>query len=443
MKKNLFGTDGIRGTVGQSPLTELDISFLGKAIARWAKDKYFDNSKVLIGNDTRESCDKIKEILKKGLSIFHFDIIDAQVIPTPAIVSIVKNSKLFDFALVITASHNPYQHNGIKIIDAKIGKISAKDEEKITELFYLEKNRDRKSSNLYESEYYFDNAKDRYAYLVTQHFKKDLLKDLKIVLDCANGATYQAGPIIFEELGANVVAINNWPNGQNINKNCGSLHPKDLQRAVIENQAHAGFGFDGDGDRIIAVNKDGGIKDGDDILAILANHPKYRYEKMVAGTILTNYAIEPYLAKIGKKLIRTKVGDKFVLQTMAANNLSLGGEQSGHIILRDYLNCSDGIFSAIRLLETVMITGNWQMKSFEKCPQMMVNVPIKEKKNLDTNPFVQIISDHKSMIKNGRIIIRYSGTENLLRVMVEEQDKNAAEAICSNLSNKLEKELNS
>jgi len=174
----------------------------------------------------------------------------------------------------------------------------------------------------------------------------------------------------------------------------------------------------------------------------LANHPKYKYERSVAGTIITNYGIEPYLAKIGKKLIRTKVGDKFVLKAMEENNLSVGAEQSGHVILRDYLNCSDGIFAAIRLIETMEITNNWKMQTFEKYSQKLINLPVKEKKDLNLNPFLQIITNHKKMVKNGRIIVRYSGTENVLRITVEEQNKNSAEKICVNLSKKLEKEIN-
>jgi len=445
MQRNLFGTDGIRGAVGIRPLTHDYIIYLGSAIAAWAQEKYGDSPTILIGHDTRQSCDMIKSALKTGLLLSQVNLYDAGIIPTPAAYVIAKKLKAnrsdrFDCAIVISASHNPYQDNGIKIIDAKTGKLSYIDEETITQIFYNNCKKEACYSTLGSDNIFFQ-AEQKYIEFVTNHFKKDLLKGLKIVLDCAHGATAQVGPAIFEMLGAQVYLIGSSPNGININEQCGSVHPKALQREVLLQKADAGFAFDGDGDRVVAVNALGQIKDGDDILAILHNHPMYQHEKAIVGTILTNYGFEKYLEQRGKKLIRTNVGDKFVVQAMKKQNLLLGGEQSGHIAIRDYLDMGDGIFVALKVMETLIQTGNFQMKTFEKYPQLMVNVPITEKKDLDSGPISELIASYKQNVQNGRIVVRYSGTQNLLRVMVEADTMSVAEKICLNLSNELQKEL--
>lgn len=439
METTIFGTDGIRRKVGLTPLTHKDVTKIGKSIALWAKEKYGRNPTILIGHDTRESCQMLKAALKTGLLLHTVKIYDANIVPTPTVVAIAQDNN-FDCGIVISASHNLHQDNGIKIIDAKTGKLSKKDEERITELFY-DKKIESDDYLTFGKDITFENAKKQYKEIITSYFDKNLLSGLKIVLDCANGATSDIAPKIFESLGATVIAIAKNSNGKNINKNCGSLFPQSLQKAVIENSADIGFAFDGDGDRLTAVSKDGKIKDGDDILAILIDNPVYKKENQIVGTIVTNYGIEKYLQSKGKKLIRTKVGDKFVAKAMQENKLLLGAEQSGHIVLGDYLSVSDGIFAAVRTTETIKLTGNFKMETFEKYPQFKINLPVKEKRNLTSPTLANLITKNENKLIKGRIIVRYSGTENVLRVMVEEQNNELTQKICIELSNELKKEL--
>ena len=441
INKKIFGTDGIRGTYGEFPLEDANVIELGIAISGWANKKYGNTPKAVIAYDTRESSELIYMFLSIGMFLYDIELYDAGIVPTPALAQLVQNNDEFDFGIMITASHNPYQDNGIKIIDKKTGKLSKEDEKQITELFYSkpDKNCSNKEPEILDAS---QEAPENYINKITSYFKKDFLKDTKIVLDCAHGATFEIAPKIFKKLGAQVITISNKPTGKNINKNCGSTHPQKIQKAVLKHKADIGFAFDGDGDRLTAISKDGKIKNGDDIICLLSNHPAYKDQTNIIGTIMTNYGLESHLKHKNKTLIRTQVGDKFVSKEMRNKNLLLGGEQSGHIVLGDYLLSGDGIFAALRTIETIKLTGNANFKTFEKCPQVMINVPVQIKKDLSYSPFSEIITEHKKMIQDGRLIVRYSGTEHLLRVTVEQQDENTAKDICVNLSNKLEKELN-
>ena len=440
MKKTLFGTDGIRAKVGESPLTCQDLFTLGKAIGKWLVEKKGQEVSVILGHDTRESCYALKSALKSGLLLQGISIANVETLPTPAIVSICKHCKS-DLGIMLTASHNPYQDNGIKLIDTSGQKICKKDEQRITELFYQADAKDNNYTT-FGGEMDFEQIGQLvYTSRITGSFEPTFLKNLTIILDCANGATYEIAEEIFNDLGANVITIHDEPNGKNINKSCGATNPQDLQEAVMKHNAHIGFAFDGDGDRLTVINKHGDIKDGDDLLCLLADHPDYKKQTSIVGTIVTNYGLESYLHKKGKKLIRTKVGDKFVAQTLIEQNLLLGGEQSGHIILRDYLCSSDGILTALKLIETAQLTNNWDLKTFKKFPQITKNIPVKQKKKLESEPLASIIKEHKATLKNGAIVVRYSGTEKLLRVMVQEEDEYIASNTCSSLSEKLKIEL--
>jgi phosphoglucosamine mutase len=422
-----FGTDGIRGKSDQFPFTPSALRSLGAAIAQWGTEKY-KNSQVLLGHDTRISCDMIKKHLIAGLSDFPIKICDGNVLPTPAILQLIKNSD-YNFGIVISASHNPYKDNGIKLFDAQSGKLSEQDEAIIVKNFNNFSQKERSFQKIYQKN-------------ITKHFLQNFLDGKKIVLDCANGATFSVAPKIFSSLGAEVVTINTTPDGKNINKNCGALHLEQLQKAVLKENADAGFAFDGDGDRVIAVNKNSKIKNGDDLLAILLQHKDLKNERTIVGTIMTNHGFEHHLKKNNKSLIRTKVGDKYVAAQLEEQNLMLGGEASGHIIIKNYLNTGDGIFVALKVLESVMENNNWEMKTFVKTPQFLINVPIVEKKDLNKEPLSPIIQDYKTKLIDGRIVVRYSGTENLLRVMVEDQTIDSAHAIAKNLSAELEKRHN-
>jgi phosphoglucosamine mutase len=418
--KNLFGTDGIRGAVGQSPFTHDDIVYLGAAIGQWAVTRYQGSITMLVAHDTRQSCSWIKQALQTGLAQYSVAVIDAGVLPTPAVLQQVQQHKL-SCGLVISASHNPYSDNGIKIMDVA-GKITVTDEQKISELYALKLAFTGQASVQNSSIVAPLNGlktTQEYISAVLSHFSSNFLLGKTVVLDCANGATYQVAPEIFAACGANVIAIHNEPNGTNINAQCGALHLQSLQQAVVEYKADMGFAFDGDGDRVIAVNCHGQVKDGDDLLTILLDHPAYKETNAVVGTIMSNRGFEVMLADKGKKLLRANVGDKYVAELLEKNNLPLGGEQSGHIIVRDYLSTGDGIFSALRVAHTAYLTGNWSLQTFTKYPQVMLNVRVKERRDLTAEPLATLIANTEAALGSGRLVIRYSGTEPLLRIMAE------------------------
>lgn len=440
MVDNIFGTDGIRGTIGSYPFTAELLLDLGKAIAEWALKKYKKNPSILLGHDTRISCDFVKSALKSGLLLHPIHLYDGQILTSPAVSQIISTHDNFDCGIIISASHNPYQDNGIKVIDRYQGKLSLEDELTISALFQ-QKSAPHDYAHL-GVEILWLQAEQLYSNHLRQFFKTNFLHGRKIILDCAHGAAYRLAPALFNQFGALTTILHNQPNGCNINSNCGALHPQLLQKAVIDHNADAGFAFDGDADRVIMVNKDGQIKDGDDILALLLNHPRYRETSHIVGTIMTNQGLEYFLNQQGKNLIRTQVGDKYIASNLIENNLMLGGEPSGHIIARDYLNTGDGIFIALRVLETMIFMDNWSMETFNKFPQIIINVPIIQKKDLTITPFCQLITLSRNELSNGRIVVRYSGTEHLLRIMIEDNNYDHAFSIGNRLAQQLSEALN-
>jgi phosphoglucosamine mutase len=429
----LFGTDGIRTRVGQWPLTAEDLPRLGRAIALWAQEKYGDNPHFLVVRDTRASGSWVKAALASGLLRLPVTLYDGQVLPTPAVYHIMKGDPLYNCGIIISASHNPAHDNGIKII-GRSGKLSEKDEQCIAELM----NADYANSfDLFGIEVPLLNAEQLYRDKILSYFKPAFLKNQTIVIDCAHGATYEVAPAIFKELGADVIALNTHPDGYNINKNCGALHLEGLQAAVQEHQAVVGFAFDGDGDRVMAVNSAGTILDGDDILAVLLEHPDYKTSPAVVSTSMANQGFEAHLASLGKKLIRTNVGDKYVSQALNEHRLPLGGEPSGHILLHDLIPTGDGILAALKIMETMIMTGNYALKTFKKYPQVLINVPIREKKALNQPPLSDIIQTQERRLAHGRLLVRYSGTESLVRVMVEDADGDLATAVAHQVADHL------
>ncbi len=439
MNTNIFGTDGIRARVGSSPFTQTHVPRLGHALAQWIQNKYGNNATLLLAHDTRQSCSWIKASIKESLLRYPITVHDAQIVSTPAVCKLISKSTTFNCGIMISASHNPYYDNGIKIIDAQNGKLTTQDELIISQLFH--ENRPPKMYAQLGTILELSTAKDHYIESLTDYFTPGFLQGTHVVLDCAHGATSSIAAPIFSRLGAHVIEINNTPNGTNINEHCGPLHPQDLQKAVSNHQAHAGFAFDGDGDRVIAVNHYGQIKDGDDLLALLNNHPRYAQQPAIVGTIMSNQGLAVFLENNHKQLLRTSVGDKYVTEQLVQENLLLGGEQSGHIIMRDYLNSGDGIFTALRILETIIHTNNWDMTTFEKYPQILINIPITQKKDLHKPPFSSIIAEHESKLHSGRVLVRYSGTEPILRVMVEDCNKATVEQVSTGLAHDLEQAL--
>ena len=446
---NLFGTDGIRNRVGEMPFTQNDLPRLGAAIARWALHTHATRPRILIAHDTRISCPWVSTALESGLLQYPVTLREAYTLPTPAVCLLAHINDDIDCGIIISASHNPYHDNGIKII-RKNGKISAEDERMITQFFYDTPSSVHSDPELGERIDYnnlgmrlpYHNAAQDYIDHIIAQFPANFLAGKTIALDCAHGATYAIAQTIFEKLGATTHVIHNAPDGLNINDACGALHPERVAQAVVEHRAVAGFAFDGDGDRVVAIGADGTIHNGDTILALLLDHPRYCDTPQVVGTIMSNHGFAHFLAQRGKKLLRANVGDKHVAQALEAHDLLLGGEQSGHIIVRDYLNTGDGIFSALRVLETICITNNWNMKTFTPYPQVLINVPVGEKKDLSHPPLSTIIHEHEMQLHAGRCIIRYSGTENLLRIMIEDDTLENATVIGTALSHQLSKVLN-
>ncbi len=440
MRKNMFGTDGIRATVGTAPFTALDLYTLGTAIGKWAVETYGEDATILIGHDTRLSCSFVKSSLKSGLLTYPICLIDGGVMPTPAVMQLTLKHDNIACGLVISASHNPFQDNGIKIIDGTRGKLSALDEQNITHNFHAPENK-KDYAQLGEEQYWKD-ALDIYCDYMSSFFEPNFLQGKTIVLDCANGATHNCAIRLFEQFGATVIPFACAPNGKNINEQCGAVHPEQCAKQVIKHNADAGFAFDGDGDRVMAINKHGEVRDGDDVLALLLDHPIYKQTPTVVGTIMTNKGLQNWIEQKGYALHRTPVGDKYIARTLQEkDDWVIGGEQSGHTILYDYLPSGDGIFTALRTMEAIIHSNNNEMHTFTRFPQVLVNVPIKEKKDLTLEPFASIIKQNEQQLSNGRLVVRFSGTESKLRVMIENDDKKQAHEIAQHCAQELQKAL--
>jgi phosphoglucosamine mutase len=440
IKTNIFGTGGVRAKMGTDIFTLPALIQFGKAIAQWAQTKFNHPPHILLGSDTRQSCSLVKSALQSGLLLHGCVIDDALVAPTPTISQIVNYGSTYDLGIIISASHNPYYDNGIKIMYAPEGKISLDDELEITRLF----NENILAAQSYETlgaATFWPNAHETYIKNLSIFFDPNFLKGITVVLDCAQGAPYLLAPEVFKHFGAQVIAINNQPNGSNINEHCGALHLNSLQEAVIAHNADIGFAFDGDGDRAIAVNRDGIIKDGDDILALLLDHPAYANEIGIVGTIMTNQGLAAYIDKKNKKLLRTNVGEKYITQKQDEMHMLLGGEPNGHAMLRDYMPSGDGIFAALRVMQVVLTTNNWRLQTFTKFPQVLINLPIVHKKDLSSEHFHSIIAEHEKQLHDGRIVIRYSGTEPLLRILVEDPESETAYSVAQNLAQIFSQEL--
>lgn len=435
-----FGTDGIRGRVGAFPFTERDIARLAAAIAEWAKKRYVKQSpRFLIGHDTRESCYWITPLIINILHQAGCSTDYAGTIPTPAILAAIQKDSSFDAGIVVSASHNLYHDNGIKLFDAQHGKISTLDEKDISELFNI-------SSNLESVDYSKELIKTDYhsSYL-------DAIKTMsgsvsfarkKIVIDCAHGAVTTMAQELFESLGAETIVVNAHPTGKNINEGCGAVHPEGLRDAVLTHNAWVGLAFDGDGDRLVIVNRHGAIKDGDDVLALLVMSPEYSSTPAVVGTVVSNLGFEHFLESLGKKLLRAAVGEKHVAKMLVEENLILGGEPSGHTIVRRYLNAGDALFAAVAALKSALINNNQDLETFVRTPQYMTSFRVTERKDLNAAPLADIITTHEQQLTQGRILVRYSGTEPVIRVMVEDPNAEAAQTTMHSLCASLQKAFN-
>ena len=423
----IFGTDGIRGTANIEPMTVETALRVGRAVGYLFRQGG-DKGKVVIGKDTRLSGYMLEGALVAGICSMGSDAILLGPLPTPGISFITQNMRA-DAGIVISASHNPYQDNGIKVFTEKGLKLSDALEE-VLERLILSREIDsiRPTAQAIGKAYRVDDAVGRYIVHLKQTFPAHLSLDgLKVVLDCANGATYKVAPIVFSELGAKVEVMNNTPDGSNINLGCGSTHPDQLKDAVVKHGADAGFAFDGDGDRVIMVDENGRVLDGDYVLAICgtAMLEKERLKhKTVVGTIMSNKGLELSLERQGGTLVRTGVGDRLVFDAMQQGGYVLGGEPSGHIIFSHHASTGDGIVTALQVLSIMVEEGkalSELARVLKKFPQAEKSIPVEKKPPLEEiAPIQNALREIRDALGDqGRIVLRYSGTEPKIRIMIE------------------------
>jgi len=431
--RKLFGTDGIRGIANQDPMTiELSMK-IGKAIASVFKNNGKKHRKILIGKDTRLSGYMFESAMLAGICSMGVDVLLVGPVPTPAI-AFLTTSMRAEAGIVISASHNPFYDNGIKIFSSDGFKLPDEIELKIEGL--IEKDafqKEQPTGRELGKAFRIDDAAGRYIVFLKQSFPKDMKLDgLKIVIDCANGATYKVAPLVFEELGAEVIKIGINPDGTNINKDCGALQTDLLKNKVIETNANLGVAFDGDGDRVIFTDEKGNVVDGDQIMAICCNdlikNSSLNYNTLVT-TVMSNMGLEISLQNMGGRLIRTKVGDRYVVEAMKAGGYNFGGEQSGHLIFLNHNTTGDGILAALQVLAIIKKTGknlSELAKIMFSFPQILKNFPVRKKVNPSDIPGLEELQNKliKDLNGKGRILIRSSGTEPLIRVMVEGEDTN-------------------
>ncbi len=429
--KKLFGTDGVRGVANVYPMTTEMAMHIGRAAAYIFKNGR-RRHRVVIGKDTRLSGYMIENALSAGICSMGVDVLLVGPLPTPGIANITSSMRA-DAGVVISASHNPFQDNGIKFFSSDGFKLPDEMELRIEELIFSKKiDSLRPIATEVGKAYRIDDAIGRYVVFLKSTFPKDLdLSGVKIVLDCANGAAYKVAPAVLEELGAEVIALGIKPNGTNINAGCGSLHPEVISEAVKEHRADLGIALDGDADRVIFVDEFGNEVDGDHIMAICAidllKQKKLRKNTVVA-TVMSNMGLDIAIKRAGGKVIKTAVGDRYVVEEMRKGGYTLGGEQSGHMIFLDHNTTGDGTLTALQVL-AVMRRNNKSLAELAEVmiplPQVLVNVRVSEKRDIMTFPEIAgLVRDIEEKVQDeGRILIRYSGTEPLLRIMIEGQDK--------------------
>ena len=448
MSKKYFGTDGIRGRVGEHPITPDFVMRLGYAAGRVlaSADSKTKRPAVLIGKDTRISGYMFEAALEAGLSAAGVDVLLVGPMPTPAVAYLTRALRA-QAGIVISASHNPYYDNGIKFFSSLGAKLGDDIEHAIEA--ELDKPMQVMDSAKLGKARRIDDAAGRYVEFCKSTFPSHLdLRGLKIVLDCAHGATYHVAPDVFHELGAEIICIGNKPDGLNINEQVGSTHPQALQKAVIEHKADLGIAFDGDGDRVMMVDSLGNLLDGDQLLYIIALglYAKGKLKGGVAGTLMTNLALEQALAKHQIPFARAKVGDRYVLELLNEKNWKLGGENSGHILTLDKHTSGDAIISALQVLHALKESGKTLAESsLALFPQVLINVTYQPKANqakLDLSiPQLQnAVKSAEAELKDaGRVLLRASGTEPKIRVMVEGQDSKLVQKLAEEIADVVKK----
>ena len=436
--RKYFGTDGIRGIAGESLTADLSFK-VGKALGKLLTEKK-EHPKVVIGRDTRISCDMIEHALTAGLTSTGVNVMTVGTIPTPAIAYLTKTIET-DSGIMISASHNPYQDNGIKIFGPDGFKLTDVQELEIESLIDNSEQIKNASFEKIGKVYGGNELTQKYIQHIKQSITGDL-SDIKIALDCANGATTGVAPFIFGDLEADIETIGCQPNGININDNVGSTKIATISEFVKENNVDVGFAFDGDGDRVLAVDAEGNVVDGDKIMFILAKHLKEQGElkdNMVVSTVMSNIGFYKAIEENGLQSVKTAVGDRYVVEEMRKNDYSLGGEQSGHIVLMNYATTGDGILTAVKLSNIIKTSGKSLKELASEVsiyPQKLVNIKVVDKKTAmeDAEILAECEKVEKELEGNGRILLRASGTENLIRVMVEASSDELTDKYCEQVA---------
>ena len=442
----LFGTDGVRGKAGDF-LDAITVLKLAKAAGIYFR-KHSTTKKILVGKDTRRSGYMIENALVSGLTAVGYDVIQIGPMPTPAIAYLTESMRC-DAGIMISASHNPYEDNGIKFFDNHGNKLNTTCEKAIETIFNndeLMQNEQVTGRNIGASKR-IDDVIGRYIVSIKSSFPRDLnLSGLRIVLDCANGAAYKVGPTILQELGADVIVVNNKPDGFNINEDCGAMHPEHIGKLIREYRADIGLALDGDADRLVIIDEKGEVVDGDKLIGALCNY--LNEEKLLRGngcvaTVMSNKALEDYLSSKGIDLFRSDVGDKYVLEVMKEKGINFGGEQSGHIIFSETAKTGDGLASALQVLALILKSGKKAsevLNPFELYPQILHNMKVIEKIPLEKIKGLEELL--KPIREKGmRDLIRYSGTENKIRLLLEGKNKKDVEDAMETLKSFFKKVL--
>ena len=454
--KKIFGTDGVRGTANVEPVTAETALKLGRAAAHVFKNletqaRGRGKHKIVIGKDTRLSGYMLENAISSGILSMGVDVLFIGPLPTPGVAYATRSLRA-DAGIVITASHNPYTDNGIKFFRADGYKLDDKIEGEIENLVFSGAIENiRPSSEQIGKAVRIDDALGRYIEFAKSSFPKGLtLEGVKIVLDCGHGAAYKASPCVLRELGAEVIVYGNTPDGKNINENCGSMHPETMCRKVVEHRAHIGIAHDGDADRVLLCDEKGNLIDGDDIMAIAALEmlaEKTLARKTLVSTVMSNAGLEAAIKKAGGKMLRTGVGDKLVIDEMLRSGYNFGGEQSGHLIFRDHGTTGDGLVAALqvlRILKTKQIPLSKLAQCWTRFPQLVTNVKVREKK-----PFEQLNGVNQLVVaaekelgaQGGRLLLRYSGTEPKVRLLVEGRDPKTLTAWSKKICGAIQKQI--
>jgi phosphoglucosamine mutase len=439
--RKLFGTDGIRGVANVYPMTIEIAMQVGRAIAFVVKDRA-KGHRIVIGKDTRQSCYMLENALAAGICSMGVDVLLVGPLPTPGI-AFITTSMRADAGVVISASHNPFQDNGIKIFSSDGFKLPDQVEADIEELIFSQKMAAlRPVADEVGKAARIDDAKGRYIVFLKNTFPKNYTLDgFHIVVDCAHGATYKVAPHVFEELGAKVTTLGASPDGENINRQCGALHPEAMAARVKELGADIGLALDGDGDRLIVADENGAIVPGDHVMAICAREllaQRRLKKKTLVATVMSNMGLEKAMAELGGSMVRTAVGDRYVVECMRKKGYSFGGEQSGHLVFLDHITTGDGVLAGLQLL-AIMKKRRQPISELarvmESFPQVLKNVRTSRKIEVAAIPgFAEKVKEFEARLGDrGRILVRPSGTEPVIRVMVEGRDGEEISAIADEL----------